>query len=36
MMKARVCHGPSQRGWDTVHDPTIIDQTDIVVRIDTR
>jgi alcohol dehydrogenase len=34
-MKALVYHGPSQRGWDTVADPTIIDQTDIVVRIDT-
>ena len=35
MMKALVYHGPGQRGWDTVDDPTIIDQTDIVVRIDT-
>jgi alcohol dehydrogenase len=34
-MKALVYHGPGQRGWDTVDDPTIIDQTDIVVRIDT-
>jgi alcohol dehydrogenase len=34
-MKAFVYHGPGQRGWDTVADPTIIDQTDIVVRIDT-
>ena len=34
-MKALVYHGPSQRGWDTVADPTIIDPTDIVVRIDT-
>src|SRR6202167_3828869 len=34
-MKALVYHGPSQRGWDTVADPTIVDQTDIVVRIDT-
>jgi alcohol dehydrogenase len=33
-MKALVYHGPGQRGWDTVADPTIIDQTDIVVRID--
>jgi alcohol dehydrogenase len=33
-MKALVYHGPSQRGWDTVKDPEIIDQTDIVVRID--
>jgi alcohol dehydrogenase len=34
-MKALVYHGPGQRGWDTVEDPTIIDPTDIVVRIDT-
>ena len=33
-MKALVYHGPGQRGWDTVQDPEIIDQTDIVVRID--
>jgi hypothetical protein len=33
-MKARVYHDPGQRGWDTVDDPTIIDPTDIVVRID--
>jgi alcohol dehydrogenase len=33
-MKALVYHGPGQRGWDTVKDPTIIDPTDIVVRID--
>ena len=34
-MKALVYHGPGQRAWDTVDDPTIIDPTDIVVRIDT-
>jgi alcohol dehydrogenase len=34
-MKALVYHGPGQRGWDTVADPTIIDPTDIIVRIDT-
>jgi len=34
-VKALVYHGPGQRGWDTVDDPTIIDQTDIVVKIDT-
>lgn len=33
-MKALVYHGPGQRSWDTVTDPTIIDPTDIVVRID--
>ncbi|MGH2880496.1 MAG: zinc-dependent alcohol dehydrogenase family protein [Solirubrobacteraceae bacterium] len=34
-MKALVYHGPGQRGWDTVPDPTIIDPTDAIVRIDT-
>jgi alcohol dehydrogenase len=34
-MKALVYHGPGQRGWDSVADPTIVDSTDIVVRIDT-
>ncbi len=34
-MKALVYHGPGQRGWDTVDDPSIIDPTDILVRIDT-
>jgi alcohol dehydrogenase len=34
-MKALVYHGPGERGWDTVDDPTIIDPTDAVVRIDT-
>ena len=34
-MKALVYHGPGQRGWDDVPDPTIVDPTDIVVRIDT-
>jgi alcohol dehydrogenase len=33
-MKALVYHGPGKRAWDTVDDPTIIDPTDIVVRID--
>jgi alcohol dehydrogenase len=33
-MKALVYHGPDQRDWDTVDDPTIVDPTDIVVRID--
>jgi alcohol dehydrogenase len=27
-MKALVYHGPGERGWDTVDDPTIIDPTD--------
>jgi alcohol dehydrogenase len=34
-MKALVYHGPGQRGWDTVPDPTIVDPTDAIVRIDT-
>lgn len=34
-MKALVYHGPGKRGWDTVEDPSIIDPTDIVVRVDT-
>jgi alcohol dehydrogenase len=34
-MKALVYHGPGQRGWDTVDDPTILDPTDAVVRVDT-
>ena len=34
-MKALVYHGPGQRGWDTVDDPEIIAQSDIVVRVDT-
>jgi alcohol dehydrogenase len=33
-MKALVYHGPGQRGWDTVEDPTIVDPTDAIVRID--
>jgi alcohol dehydrogenase len=34
-MKALVYHGPGERGWDTADDPTIIDPTDAIVRIDT-
>jgi len=34
-MKALVYHGPGQRGWDTVDDPEIVDQTDVIVRVDT-
>ena len=34
-MKALVYHGPGERGWDSADDPTIIDPTDAVVRIDT-
>ncbi|HTX30394.1 MAG TPA: zinc-dependent alcohol dehydrogenase family protein [Solirubrobacteraceae bacterium] len=28
-------HGPGQRGWDSVDDPSILDPTDAIVRIDT-
>jgi alcohol dehydrogenase len=34
-MKALVYHGPGQRGWDAVPDPSIVDPTDAIVRIDT-
>ncbi len=34
-MKALVYHGPGERGWDDVADASIIDATDIVVRVDT-
>lgn len=34
-MKALVYHGPGERSWDTVDDPTIVDPTDAIVRIDT-
>ena len=34
-MKALVYHGPGERGWDTVDDPTILEPTDAIVRIDT-
>jgi alcohol dehydrogenase len=33
-MKALVYHGPDERGWDTVADPSILEPTDAVVRID--
>src|SRR5437763_16325287 len=34
-MKALMYHGPGQRGWEDVPDPTIQEPTDAVVRIDT-
>ena len=34
-MQALVYHGPGERGWDTVADPTILDPTDAIVQIDT-
>src|SRR6476661_1158619 len=33
-MKALVYHGPGQRSWDSVPDPTIVDPTDAIVHID--
>ena len=34
-MRALVYHGPGERAWDSVPDPSIIDPTDIIVAIDT-
>jgi alcohol dehydrogenase len=34
-MKALVYHGPGQRSWDVVPDPTILEPTDAIVSIDT-
>src|SRR6201981_611332 len=34
-MKALVYHGPGERGWDSVEDPTIGEPTDIIGRVDT-
>ena len=33
-MKALVYHGPGQRAWEYVPDPTILEPTDAIVRID--
>jgi len=33
-MKALVYHGPGERAWESAPDPSIIDATDAVVRID--
>ncbi|MDT0214964.1 zinc-dependent alcohol dehydrogenase family protein [Rothia sp. ARF10] len=33
-MKALVYHGPGQKAWEDVPDPTITDDTDAVVRVD--
>src|SRR5215831_18716216 len=32
-MKALVYHGPGKRAWEAVPDPTIVDPTDVIVRI---
>ena len=34
-MKALVYHGPGQKSWDTVPDPSPAEPTDIVVQVDT-
>src|ERR1700728_4593742 len=33
-MRALVYHGPGQRAWEEVHDPEIIDEGDVIVRVD--
>ena len=33
-MKALVYHGPGQKAWETVPDPTIQEPTDVIVRVD--
>jgi alcohol dehydrogenase len=33
-MKALVYHGPGQRSWDLVPDPSILEPTDAIVRVD--
>ena len=33
-MKALVYHGPGQRSWESAPDPSIVDATDAIVRID--
>ncbi|WP_028937683.1 zinc-dependent alcohol dehydrogenase family protein [Pseudonocardia spinosispora] len=34
-MKALVYHGPGQKSWDEVPDPTVSEPTDVIVQIDT-
>jgi len=34
-MKALVYHGPGQKAWEEVPDPTILQPTDVIVRVDT-
>ena len=34
-MKALVYHGPGQKAWQEVPDPTIVDPTDVIVAVDT-
>ena len=33
-MKAIVYHGPGEKGWEDVPDPSIADETDAIVRVD--
>ena len=33
-MKALVYHGPGRKSWDEVPDPTIVNPTDVIVRMD--
>jgi alcohol dehydrogenase len=33
-MKALIYHGPGEKAWDTKPDPTIVDPSDAIVRID--
>jgi alcohol dehydrogenase len=35
-VKAIVYHGPGEKEWEEVPDPSIVDDTDAVVRIDAR
>ena len=34
-MKALVYHGPGSKAWEDVPDPTILQPTDAIVRVDT-
>ena len=34
-MKALVYHGPDQKAWEEVPNPSIIEQTDVIVQVDT-
>ena len=34
-MKALVYHGPGQKAWETVSDPTIRQATDVIMKVDT-
>ena len=33
-MKALVYHGPGERAWESAPDPSIVESTDAIVRID--